>query len=216
MKSYRKKNNDIFITGIDTNAGKTVVSAILTEALRADYWKPVQTGSIENTDTKTVKKLVQNDDTEFHEEVYLFREPVSPHAAAKMEKKSVSLTKIKRPNTKKRIIIEGAGGVFTPLNNKYCIIDLIEKLNSTVIVVSKNYLGSINHTILTVEALKKKQISIAGIVFVGEKNPETEKYILQYTKLKLLFRIEKEKKITKEVVLYYANKIINSKTYEHI
>ncbi|MGE0560829.1 MAG: dethiobiotin synthase [Flavobacteriales bacterium] len=196
-----------FITGTGTNIGKTIVSAILTEALEADYWKPIQAGDLECSDSLKVKNLISNQKTIIHPEAYLLNQPMSPHAAAKLDKVTIDLDNINLPITQNNLIIEGAGGLMVPLNDNDLIIDLISKLKAEVILVSQNYLGSINHTILSIEALNHRDIKIAGIIFNGEENKETESFILNYTKLKCLGRIKQHQEITKEIVLSYKNQI---------
>src|SRR6202012_1239001 len=136
----------IFVTGIGTDVGKTVVSAILTQALKADYWKPIQTGTEFDNDTERVKKLVSNTSSVFHSEAYRLKASLSPHAAAKAENTKIDLAEINIPETTHTLIIEGAGGLLVPLNEKYFVIDLIKKMNAETILVVQNYLGSINHT----------------------------------------------------------------------
>ena len=200
MKKY-------FVTGIGTGIGKTIASAILVEALKADYWKPIQSGDLENTDTMEVKRLVSNKQSIFHPEAYCLTQPLSPHAAALHDSIKIKPKKIRLPKLKGNLIIEGAGGLMVPLKKNFLMIDLIEKLNAEVILVSQNYLGSINHTLLSVEALQHRNIPIKGIIFNGNRVTTTEKFILQYTGLKFLFRINKEKTIDKKVVLKYASTI---------
>ena len=149
-------NTTYFITGISTEVGKTVASAILTEALQADYWKPVQAGELDNTDTNKVQRLVSNSKTVFHESAFNLTAPMSPHAAAEIDGVSLSAKKIKRPKTENNLIVEGAGGLLVPLNASETIMDLIHPADR-VIVVSRHYLGSINHTLLTVEQLKQRK-----------------------------------------------------------
>lgn len=198
MKTY-------FITGIGTDVGKTVVAAILTEALEADYWKPIQAGDLTNSDTIKVQNLISNSKTVFHKESYQLTQPMSPHAAAEIDNIKIDLAKISVPKTKNNLIIEGAGGIMVPLNENQLIIDLIKKLDAEVVLVSQNYLGSINHTLLSFECLKTRKIKIAGIIFNGESNLETEKYILDYTGLTCLGKVDQHKAINKEVVLSYKN-----------
>lgn len=193
----------IFVTGIGTDVGKTIVSAILTEALEADYWKPVQAGELDHTDADKVKELISNDKTVIHPEVYRLTQAMSPHAAAKIDGVHIHLDDINFPETNNDLIIEGAGGLMVPLNNKELIIDLIKKMDVEVILVSQNYLGSINHTLLSLQVLKAKNINILGIIFNGEENQETEQYILNYSGVKCLGRIEQHQKIDKELVLSY-------------
>lgn len=191
-----------FITAIGTDSGKTLVSAIFCEAFRADYWKPVQAGPPRDTDQ--VKSLITNTTTVFHAEAYFLKTSVSPHASAKIDGINISLSEIKTPPTKNTLIIEGAGGCFVPLNQEDLIIDLIPHLRAEAIVVSNHYLGSINHTLLTLEALQKRSIPIKGIIFNGDPNPETEQIILHRGNVKCLLRVKKEPAIDQGVVKKYA------------
>ncbi|MBS1647170.1 MAG: dethiobiotin synthase [Bacteroidetes bacterium] len=190
----------IFVTGIDTNVGKTIASAALVQALQADYWKPIQTGT--ERDTEQVQKLVSHTKTQFHEEAYWLKEPVSPHAAAHIEQIQIQAQHILVPQTKNTLVIEGAGGVLVPLNTHFFIIDLIKKIEAETILVVKHYLGSINHTLLSIEALKKRNINILGIIISGEENPASEEIILNQN-IKLLGRIYQEKKLTTESIKKY-------------
>lgn len=194
----------IFVTGIGTDIGKTVVSAVLVEALKADYWKPVQTGSFFARDTKEVQRIITNTRSRFHPESYLLKQPMSPHAAAELEGVEIDVNKIQLPETSNHLIIEGAGGLMVPLNRKYFMIDLIQKFDAEVILVVKNYLGSINHTLLSIDALKSRGINIMGIVINEEPHELSESIILQYSGLKLLGRINKEGMIKKDVIERYA------------
>lgn len=191
-----------FITAIGTDSGKTLVSAILCEALCADYWKPVQCGLPRDTDT--VRDLVSNTASIFYPERYLLKTPVSPHAAAKIEGINIEINSFELPPTKNTLIIEGAGGCLVPLNNEDFIIDLMSKFGAEVIVVSNNYLGSINHTLLTLEALKRRLLPIKGLIFNGQPNEEGERIILHHAELKCLLRIDKEAEINRHVVKKYA------------
>jgi dethiobiotin synthetase len=193
-----------FVTGIGTDVGKTLAAAILVEALKADYWKPVQAGELENTDTMKVRSLVSNSQSRFHTEAYRLSGFMSPHAAAAADGIKINIADIVLPETFNTLVIEGAGGVMVPLNDQLLVIDLIEKLKAEVIVVSRNYLGSINHTLLTVAALKNRNIPIAGIVFNGAPNSSTEEFILKYTGLTYMFRIDEEKEINKETMFKYV------------
>ena len=196
----------LFVTGIGTEVGKTVVSAILTEALQADYWKPVQAGDLDYSDTHKVKDMVSNSKSVFHDESFALNHPMSPHAAAERDGVEISLEEFKIPKTENHMIIEGAGGLMVPLNRKDCIIDLIEDLGVEVVLVSRNYLGSINHTLLSVEALVSRGITIKGVIFNDEENVDTESVILKMTGLKCLGRVEMEEDLTQEVISNYASK----------
>ena len=196
----------LFVTGIGTEVGKTVVSAILTEALQADYWKPVQAGDLDYSDTHKVKDMVSNSKSVFHDESFALNHPMSPHAAAERDGVEIRLGEFKIPETENHMIIEGAGGLMVPLNSKDCIIDLIEDLGVEVVLVSRNYLGSINHTLLSVEALVSRGITIKGMIFNDEENVDTESVILKMTGLKCLGRVEMEEALTQEVISRYASK----------
>jgi dethiobiotin synthetase len=197
----------IFITGNGTDIGKTIISAIITEHLEADYWKPIQSGELENTDTMKVQRLVSNSKTVFHPEQFKLVQPLSPHASAEIDNIQIHLKDFKLPVTNNHLVIEGAGGLMVPLNNQILIADLITHFESSVIVVSRNYLGSINHTLLTIQELRNRNIPIIGIVFNGEHTPQTENFILQYTKLPLLFRVEMEEQIDQQTILKYSRQI---------
>ncbi len=167
----------IFITGTGTDVGKTLISAIITEALKADYWKPVQAGFSDGTDSLFIQKMISNSKTKIHPELYRLKMPASPHLAAPAEQKKIKIKEIVNhlPKTKNQLIIEGAGGLMVPLNNKEMILDLIKKLKAKVIIVSKNELGSINHSMLTAKVLRKERIPVLGWIFTEEyKNYETE------------------------------------------
>jgi dethiobiotin synthetase len=194
----------LFITGIGTDVGKTIASAIITEALEADYWKPVQAGDLQNSDSHKVKSFLSNEKTVIHPNSYALNTPASPHLAAELDGIVIDLKKIIEPKTENHLVVEGAGGVFVPLNDTDCVIDLIQN-EYKVIVVSRHYLGSINHTLLTIEALQNRKIVIAGIVFSGDENKATEKIILSKTGIKCVGRIEQEPYFDQNVIKEYAD-----------
>lgn len=183
------KHKPLFVTGIGTGIGKTVTSAIITEKLQADYWKPVQSGDLDQSDTLKVQSLVSNSKTRFHPEAYRLTQPYSPHKSAGLDGITIDIQTFKLPQTDNCLVIEGAGGLMVPLNDEFLILDLIKKLNAEVILISQNYLGSINHTLLTWKTLIAEDITIKGLIFNGQPDESSESYILQYTGLKLLGRI---------------------------
>lgn len=195
----------IFVTGIGTDVGKTVASAIITEALEADYWKPIQAGDLGHSDSHKVKAQVSNSKTVFHPNAYALQTPASPHLAAEIDGITIDLKKITAPETGNHLVIEGAGGVLVPLNDTDCVIDLIQK-DYKVIIVSRHYLGSINHTLLTIEALQNRKIDVAGIIFSGDENQSTENIILKKSGVKCIGRIENEPYFDANVTSYYADK----------
>ena len=195
------------VAGIGTEIGKTVVSAVLVKALKADYWKPIQSGALDDSDTDTVRRLVSNPTTRFHREAYRLTQPLSPHAAAELDGVRIELDKIKLPETTNALVIELAGGLLVPLNNRDLTIDWVTQSGLPVVLVSRNYLGSINHTLLSVEACRNRNIPILGLIFNGPTVPATESFVLDYTGLPCIGRIGQEEKITREVVKRYADSI---------
>lgn len=192
-----------FVTAIDTDSGKTLVSSILCEALQADYWKPVQAGL--PRDSETVQSLISNSRTKIHPERYLLKTPASPHASAKIDGVNITISDFQIPQTKNDLIIEGAGGCLVPLNDKDFVVDLISHFKAEVVLVADLYLGSINHTLLTLEALKSREAKIKGIIFNGDSNPESERIILgHHGGMKKLLHVKKEKAIDKQLVQKYA------------
>ncbi|MBX9807493.1 MAG: dethiobiotin synthase [Flavobacteriaceae bacterium] len=194
----------LFITGISTDVGKTIASAIIVEALQADYWKPIQAGDLDNSDSHKIKSLLSNTKTLIHPNSYQLQTPASPHLAAELDGITIDLKQIVAPKTDNHLVVEGAGGIFVPLNDTDCVIDLIQK-EYKVIVVSRHYLGSINHTLLTIEALQNRKINIAGIIFSGDKNESSEAIILNKTGVKFIGRIEQEPYFDQNVVKEYAD-----------
>ncbi|MCZ8329774.1 MAG: dethiobiotin synthase [Flavobacterium sp.] len=195
----------LFITGIGTDVGKTITSAIVTQALEADYWKPVQAGDLDNSDSHKIQRYISNSKTQIFENSYKLNTPASPHLAAAIDGITIDLKKIIEPLTDNHLVIEGAGGILVPLNDIDCIVDLIKE-DYKVILVSRHYLGSINHTLLTFEALKNRNIAVAGIVFSGDENKATEEIILSKTKAKFVGRIDNEPYFDQNVIQYYADK----------
>ncbi len=196
----------LFLTGIGTDVGKTVVSAIVTEALQADYWKPIQAGDLENSDTLKVQRLISNTVSKFHRESYALQHAMSPHAAADLEKITIDVNAIQKPKTQNNLVIEGAGGLKVPINHHQTILDLIQP-DYKVIVVSRNYLGSINHTLMTIEVLRQNGIEPMGIIFNGEENRATQEIIIEMTQVPMITRIDPYDKITKTVILEEARKM---------
>lgn len=200
-------SNRLFISGIGTDVGKTVVSAILVKAFQADYWKPVQAGDLENSDCIKVRNLTGLPEDHFHAESYRLPYPMSPHASAEKAGIEIDISKIIVPHHERKLIIEGAGGLMVPINRKYLYIDLIPQLNAEVILVSRHYLGSINHTLLSIEALDKRGISIKGILFNGSENQGTESIILERSGIPFLGRISETSEVNPEFIVSESRKI---------
>ena len=203
----------VVVAGTGTGIGKTFIATIVAEALEADYWKPVQAGNLDFTDTDFVKLHITNQKSYFHPEAYRLSAPMSPHAAAKIDGIEIAFDKLAVPETNSIIIIEPAGGLMVPLNNSQLNIDLLGQWKLPVILVSQNYLGSINHTLLSVEVLKMHGINLLGIIFNGERNPSTEDFILQYTAVDCLAKINKETTIDKSLVKRYADELKDKLNY---
>lgn len=197
MKKY-------FVTGISTEVGKTIVSAIITEALQADYWKPIQSGDLENADTHKVEKLISNQKSVFHNNSYALKTPMSPHASAEIDGITIELDQIVEPETTNDLVIEGAGGLLVPLNNEHTILDII-KPNYKVIVVSRHYLGSINHTLLTLNLLKQKGFDVS-LIFSGDEHKTTESIIKKMSNIPVIGRVEEEPFFDENVIKEYASK----------
>ena len=199
---WQTMSRKIFVTGISTDVGKTIASAIIVESLKGDYWKPIQAGELDNKDTNKVESLVSNSISKFHAHNYALKTPMSPHAAAEIDGISIELKKITEPKTKNDLVIEGAGGLLVPLNTKHTILDII-KPEYKVIVVSRHYLGSINHTLLTVKHLKEKGFDVS-IIFSGNEHKSTEEIIKKMTKVNIIGRIEEEPYFDQNVIMEYA------------
>lgn len=194
----------LFITGIGTDVGKTIASAIITEALQADYWKPIQAGDLATSDSHQIAQLISNTKTRIYANSYSLTTPASPHYAAAVDGIVIKPENIIEPSTENHLVIEGAGGLLVPLNDTTAIADIV-KPDYKVLLVSRHYLGSINHTLLTIEVLKYRKIAIAGIIFNGEHNKPTEEIILKMTGAKMLGRIEPEPYFDKSVISDYAD-----------
>lgn len=198
----------IFITGIGTGVGKTIVSAMVTEALQADYWKPIQTGSGEDRDSDTVRSLISNTKTKIHPEAFCLALPASPFAAAEREGIKIEIKNIQLPQTENTLVIEGAGGLMVPINERECMIDMMEQWDTEVILVSQNYLGSINHTMLSCMALADRNIKVLGIIYNGEDTLMAERSVLSFCDFPVIGRIKPEKEMTPQKIAAYAKALL--------
>ena len=195
-----------FVTAIGTDSGKTLVSTLLCKVLKYDYYKPIQAGT-ESTDKAFVKRFVT--ESTIFDESYCLQAPMSPHAAAELENTTIDLNKVALPNSE-NLIVEGAGGILVPINQKNTILDLIINFDIPVVLVSNFYLGSINHTLLTVNTLKQHNVKMKGIVFNGEHNQSSEDIILKMTGLKKLFAIDQETTIDDSFFKKYEKVVLKS------
>lgn len=194
---------NIIITGCGTDVGKTIVSAIFTDVLQADYWKPIECGP--ESDSNTIKTLIELKENRMHPSVYSLKAPLSPHHAARLENIDIDVNKIRFPTTRNRLVIETAGGILVPLTMEKLTEDIFQTWDAVWVVVSRHYLGSINHTLLTCEVLKNRGVSLGGIVFNGEANPDTENAILTHTLLPCLGHLYPEKILDKQVIKKYGS-----------
>ena len=197
----------IFVTSIDTNVGKTVCSSILCAGLGYDYWKPVQCGDLDFSDSMKVKSYSPL--TKVHAESFQLNAPMSPHEAAKLENMDISINDFKLPKSEE-IIIEGAGGVMVPLNYKgNMIVELASMFKAKVIIVFKNYLGSINHTLLTIDKVKSVGLDILGLLVVGDEVTSSERIIEDATQMNIIARIPIVDRINKKWVKEQGLKVKN-------
>ncbi|MGE5547927.1 MAG: dethiobiotin synthase [Solirubrobacterales bacterium] len=190
--------NGIFVTGTDTGVGKTLVSAWLAQHWRAAYWKPVQSGSVEGTDGGEVARLAP--DAEFLPSAYVLKEPLSPHEAAAREGVRIDLAALAPPLTSRPLVVEGAGGVMVPLNDTALMIDLMAQLALPVLVVARSGLGTINHTLLTLAALRGRGLAIRGVIMNGEPNPANRRAIEHFGRVRVLAELPPLPAVTAEAI----------------
>lgn len=195
----------LFVTAIGTDSGKTLASAILAQNLQADYWKPIQAGTPHDTDR--VRFLVNNPQSTFWPEAYCFQMPASPHKAAANEDITISLDNIQLPDTQNDLVVEGAGGLLVPLNQHDFVIDIAARLHLPIVLVCNLYLGSINHSLLSINELKRRNLPVIGLIFNGEPDAQAENIILKHAGWPCLLRILPETEITPEVVAHYAAQV---------
>ena len=197
----------IFVTSIDTNVGKTVCSSILCAGLGYDYWKPVQCGDLDFSDSMKVKSYSPL--TKVHAESFQLNAPMSPHEAAKLENMDISINDFKLPKSEE-IIIEGAGGVMVPLNYKgNMIVELASMFEAKVIIVFKNYLGSINHTLLTIDKVKSVGLDVLGLLVVGDEVTSSERIIEDATQMNIIARIPIVERVNQKWVKEQGLKVKN-------
>ena len=189
--------NGFFITGTDTNVGKTVLSALLVAALDANYWKPIQTGSIEGTDRDSVRRFAEVGDDRVLPEAYIFEPPVSPHLAAREAGARIRLDDLPWPPAaatsapERPWIVEGAGGALVPINESETMIDLMRRIGLPVVIAARTSLGTINHTLLTLAALHAAELPVHGVVLIGDQNRENRDTIEKFGHVRVIGEIPK-------------------------
>jgi dethiobiotin synthetase len=204
-----------FVTGTDTHVGKTVLSALLVAALDAVYWKPIQTGAIEGTDRESVRAWTGADEERFPAERYLFDPPVSPHLAAREAGVRIDLDTLKLPApADRKWIVEGAGGVLVPINERDLMRDLMRQIGFPVVVAARTTLGTINHTLLTIAALRQAGVPICGVAMIGEENLENRRAIESYGNVSVIGRIPILDKINRATLLEVYEKHFEHRAFQ--
>jgi dethiobiotin synthetase len=192
-----------FVTGTDTNVGKTVLSALLVAALKGVYWKPVQTGAIEGTDRDSVRRWSEAEDDRLPQERFRFDPPVSPHLAAREAGITIALAAFEFPSAPadRKWIVEGAGGAMVPLNERELMRDLMRRIAFPVIVAARTSLGTINHTLLTLAALREARLPICGVALIGDENMENRRAIEHYGHVRVIGHIPVLRQINRSALL---------------
>ena len=199
-------HNSIAIAGIHTGIGKTIASAIIAEATGSDYWKPVQAG-VEETDTRTIRSLLTNGSKRVHNESVVLTQPLSPHAAAVIDGVVIDYAKFQWPQTPNRLLVETAGGLLSPISSSGTMADFISLYHLPVILVIQHYLGSINHSLMTLEVLRNRSINVLGIVYNGAENKSSETFIEQYCSVPVLARIPHLEVISNQTIVKCADQV---------
>lgn len=198
IKTKNQEQKNLFITGIGTEVGKTVCSAILTKYFNADYWKPIQSGDLDFSDSIKIQDWV-GENVVIHSETYQLQLAASPHQSAAAEGISINVNNFQLPETQNNLIVEGAGGLMVPLSDDKFMIDLIEKLDIPVALVVRNYLGCINHSLLSIMALNQKKINLKYLILNGNFPSDTERVICKNIQPETeIIRIPEIENITKE------------------
>jgi dethiobiotin synthetase len=204
----------LFISGIGTGIGKTVVAAILTEALKADYWKPVQAGMDGVTDSKLVASLLSNQQSRIHPETYVFQLAASPHIAARQENRRIESGRIVddfyKMDKNRPLVIEGAGGLMVPLNENEFVIDLVKQLDARLVLVSRNYLGSINHSLMTAAICRSRGLDVTGWIF-NDQYLDYENEITAWSGYPRLFSLPRMETVSRESVVQAAETLSRSR-----
>lgn len=203
-----------FVTGTDTGIGKTVVSSMLTKALNASYWKPIQAGLEEETDSEFVRRVTGFSDTQIIPERYRLNTPMSPHAAAEIDDVEICMDDFEIPDySTDHLVVEGAGGLLVPMNSRDMIIDLISYLDLPVVLVARSTLGTLNHTLLSIEALRRREISIMGVVLNGPEHQSNRETIQHYGDVEILAEINTIDPLNAETLQETFNNNFQLRTY---
>ena len=207
---------EIVVVGIHTGIGKTVTSAVLCQAFAANYWKPVQAGALEHSDSMEVERLISNEQSLILPEKYRLQEAMSPHAAALHEGIKIELTDFILPNSTNHLIVETAGGLMSPMTAQHTVLDGVKFWKKPVLLVSQAYLGSINHTLLCLDALKRYDVPVLGVVYSGDRNEESEAFIAEYASITTCTFIAQLEQLNAEGVSAEAEKLKRSSLGKNI
>ena len=191
-----------FLTGTDTEVGKTVICAWLMVHYKCHYWKPIQSG-MDSPDTKTIQKITGFDNSFFFPPVYELQQPLSPHESAKRDGIKVELANFLLPRKEMKVIVEGAGGILVPINERYFIVDIIKKLKLPILLVARSGLGTINHTLLTVSELKKRNLPLLGIILNGKRNQSNKEAVEKYSGVSVVSELEPIKTLDRKTLLLH-------------
>lgn len=213
-------NNNFWIVGTGTNVGKTIISALFVTGLNASYWKPVQSGLLEGTDTETIKLLCELNDERVIPEVYRLTQSLSPHLSAKIDGKNIDMANFFMPDPtllpNNSLVVEAAGGLYVPLNSNYLMIDLVKQLEMPAVLVCRSELGTVNHSLMSIEALRNRNIPIAGFLTNGLKNTDNSDAISFYGQVDFLGHVPKMRKINKKILATLWNDLqIDTKLSKH-
>lgn len=195
----------IFVTGTDTNVGKTLVSGLITKAINGTYFKPIQSGNEEGCDKKFVKETFALDASQVLPSIYEFKAPFSPNQASELEGITIDKSKLTLPENHKALVVEGAGGIMVPLTQDLLLIEVIKKFNLPAVVVARSALGTINHTLMTLQILKQYQIPLLGLVINGDLRPKNVRDIVQFSGAKVLMELPWFDKIDLKTLAPYIN-----------
>lgn len=198
----------LFITGTDTGVGKTLLSAMLMAGMKKGvYWKPIQCGTEDGTDTQWVRKIANLSVDRCIRETHCLQHPLSPHAAAREAGIRIRLNDFNPPVQAEYLVVEGAGGAMVPINEKEMMLDLMKKLSFPVLLVARSALGTINHTLLSLEAIRRRNLHVVGVVLNGEKNPSNKQAIEYFGRTRVLLEIDPLKVINRDILADYFNKM---------
>jgi dethiobiotin synthetase len=206
----------LIVTGTDTGIGKTVFSAALTDALGAYYWKPIQSGLTEETDSETVLRLGRIPPQRILREAWKLKTPVSPHLSAEIDGVTIDPYALEPPATDSPLIIEGAGGLLVPLTRRETFADVFARWQIPVFLCSRTGLGTINHTLLSLEAMRQRRIPILGIAFIGDAQPETQQIIAEMGKVRVLGRLPRLQPLTPDTLRLEFSKCFDLSSFSEV